>query len=1175
MKRVLALFLCVLMILSALPVMAESNRVEAMGSFQGRLLAAGYDVTYDLTLQNKTGEDQAVQVVFAQYKDKTLSLATPNSVPVKAGESLSQSFTLDNVLSDITEIRAFVFLSEDSVQPLLRSDSLNLRYDSIYNDYAKSNLVTTFGTVPADSEELNQRFPVNETFRTLYQKAYINGASLLAYYDVAPKEIYVSINQLDNESSNVHFTQFRTARVIDPEGNVVCYHDFSAEENPEHAVVMKVPAYTGKPGIWTVSYAGGKGTVDEVTIGVPETEYYGIRGDMFIGFNDKTQTKGDTLDRTWYMYVPESCVGAEAVILCPNNKPEVIPVVKKADGTQMEEFQKADGSRADIEPRLHSKAFVARVEEDDVDTVWSLELKKPVDGGYKNWSEIRNSGNYWPNSGTIAFNAIYLAVAEGLPGLFCPTEAAARKLKGGIAMSADGRTLGGVVQARARDASVQIATNGNLTVTAEFAKEFPDEVKKLGMVGVEALTGGSESGISGVLQACAKQNVNPDDIFLGSLEVTEFATDEERGLTHRDNFENFTYSTGSRDIYTAGDLAANVSLPTKLNGVYGDPALVNHAALALMSHFVEMSPEHLLRGYGMTRRITRDENGNLIPWEGASDYWPCDRIFFTFPNMADAYNLLKDKVTPEVCDIMRDAIILIGDKLANYQANDTNQWTEIIRGHLEIYLATGEERFLRYFERHAASIGNPPVDVSSFGQNSAGAYLERMAPSAQYANQVMHNLLPCYYSYRSLPNRNEEVLEKFESSLERAVRYESLNWMPSNPGGASYSASAVMVKGKNGSYNTSGGTYPNFSYASVGFPVAARFLDLRRDAIAASKTNSGADLLYSMPEAGENLLQRTIFSQDDPIGLYPGSYGYASTRSYEIFTQEEWTTQREKLPVEETDKVWQYDELLAWKKNGMYTMTFYSNPFSTAEYNITGDALAHRGGLPFAVWSEGTGPVVLAQYMNPHDVGLADKQPEAVTYYSGVFVEDGDGVIRSTKATNGTLVSIDDRGYVITQPVGTGLKYKRDENGEIMQDSNGNNLTEIAYGILTYTATYTDDGYSIDVALTPAEDCIKTYKNAHIELPIFTARTGTYYIAEETGRSYSEITQSEDKKTLNYKATFDNSYGSMNIISSTAATFDRASKAYTPFAKNFAQKLIIPFEEDGTVSVRFAIDKEN
>ena len=1179
MKRFFAIFLCIILTFSLLPAFAESEGIEAMGSFQGRLLSDGYAVTYDVTLTNKTGEPQTVSVMLAQYSGASLAKLTPYSVELSIAETKSETYTISAIEENVSEVRAFVFFSNDSVKPLIRSDKLNLTYESIYSDYMNSNLVTQKESISLEGEALSNRFPVHETFRTVSQKAYINGASVLAWYDAAPTEIYASITQ-GNYGTNAHFKQFRTLRVINPAGEVVCYHDFS-EENAAQSVVLKIPAYTGEPGIWTISYVGGKFTDDEVTIGIPETPYYGIRGDMFIGFNHRTQKTLELgTNRKWYVYVPESCVGADAVFLLAHNKAfdaylgEVFNsiTITRADGTILGELLDANGNSARFEPNLKARGKVAQVREQDADTVWSFDI-----GDYYNWIKDGTDdpyGVYHPNSLTsTTHNALYVSVANGLPGLFCPTEAAARKLKGGIALSEDNRVLGGVLQAEARNVSREIAKE-NLEVSAEFPEELPQEVKDGGYLGVEALTVAAQGGITDVRDICTQQNVNPDDIFLGSMEVTEFATTDT--LTHRDNFENFTYSSASRDIYSAGALASRAGLPTKLNGLYGDPGMVRRAALALLSHFVEMSPEDLLRGYGMTVQITRDANGNITNESFRGDYWPCSRIFFTYPNLADAYNLLKDKVTPETAQIMKNSLLRIGDKLANYQANDANQWSEIIRGHMEVYLATGEERFLRYFERHAASIGQTPVDVNSFGQNSAGAYLERMAPSAQYAQQAMHNFLPCYYSYRNLPNRNEEVLRKFEASLSRAVYFEALNWMPENPGGQCFSPTAIMVKGKNGNYNPGGGMYPNFSYASVGFPVAARMYDISQNRWAASPSTDGADIYYRLPMAAEEILNDTLFNASfkDKLDINGKPDAYTAPRSYEIFTQEIPTSDRMLLPIEETDRVWKFDDLLAWKKNGMYVLNYYSNQFSTPAYNIGVDAMASRGGLPFAVWSEGTGPVVMSQYLNTPTVAqhLPNYEERKDTYYySGVVIEMADGTTHNTRFSEGTLVEENSTGYTITQPIGLETVSQT--------DASGNTVKVPKYGVIRYDATYTDTGYTISVTYEPTE-AGKNPVNAYIQLPITRPNKASYWAVDKNGNKYYDdnddlratLTQSNNNKTLNYKSLLEGAYGSMNIHTSTQATLG-SLKAYGSYARNAVQLLTFPLENN-QATVTFEIVAE-
>ena len=1165
MKKYLAILLSLVLIFGAFPVFAAGSGVEAMGNFQGQLLTAGYDVKYDLVLHNHENSEQTILVVLAEYIGSTLEKAVPENVTLSAGQRFSKTYTMTDITEDITAVRAFVMNSSNNVQPLIRADELNKEYGSIYNDYAVYNTPSDveeidLGFDPGDQNEdgvtnqdntsaLEGRFAIWESMRTLHQKYIINGVSMLAYFETAPEEIYVSAYKQSDGSA--HYPQSRTARVIDPNGKVVNYYDFT-EDDAADAVVLKIPEYTGEPGIWTISYTAGNNNCDEVTIGIPNTPYYGIRGDMLMGMNRKTLTDANGNNRPWYIYVPETCVGYDAVLMFPMSKcgepigrHAALPTITKKDGSTWQELLRADGTYANSEPRLHASAMYTTFTESDANSVMRMELDWASTFG---WSK---GAYYWHGSNNFRFNGMYIAFSDGLPGLLCPTPEAAAFLKGGTAYSADGRLLGGKVQAAARDASVEIATYGELDVTAEFPDEIPAELKESDLFPVEALTTYNHSGIVGVNKMIAAQNVNPDDIYLGSSEVTEFEATSKH--SHRDNFESFTYANGSRDIYSAANLASAVALPTKLNGVYGDTGLVNRAALSLLSHIVEMSPENLIRDRGLNA-IKRDEEGNITN-TSYGDYWPCDRAFFTFPNICQAYSLLKDKVSPEVSEVMKNAVILIGDKMSNYMANDTNQWSEAMMAHMEIYMATGEERFLHYFERMAAAFGNKPIDVNSMGQNDAGAYLERMAPSAQYGNQNTHNILPCYYIYRSLPNHDPEVLAKFEDSISRYVNWESLNWMPVNPGGPNLSATAIMVKGKNGSYNLGGGTYPNGGYTSIGFPIVRTLFDMKKDSFT---TATAAELLYESPEIAEELVQTVLIDKADPLSAGGGT-NYSGTRSYEIITQEERVEGNQTLPIFETDRVWKYDDVLVWKKNGLYTQTFYANPHSVSPAISSEAAMSHRGGLPFAVWSEGTGPVVMSQYTNFSHIGFVDTGE--IPVYSGVFVTMADGeTVINTGKVNSTITEMTDTGYTITQPLGLATVTVGEGDAAVKVPK---------YGTLTYKVTYTSTGCKIDVSLETTE-ASENYTDAHIELPICRYRTGNYYASKDTGTLHSVITQSNGNKTFNYKSTLAGSYGSMNIHSSTAATFDE-TKYYGSWANNAIQKLLIPLDEAGNATITFEI----
>jgi len=240
----------------------------------------------------------------------------------------------------------------------------------------------------------------------------------------------------------------------------------------------------------------------------------------------------------------------------------------------------------------------------------------------------------------------------------------------------------------------------------------------------------------------------------------------------------------------------------------------------------------------------------------------------------------------------------------------------------------------------------------------------------------------------------------------------------------------------------------------------------------------------------------------------------------------------------------------------MYTMTFYANPHGISP-NVTEAGMSYRGGLPFAVWSEGTGPVVLAQHVDYDNIVFAG---DPATIYSGVFVTMQDGTTQSTAKTNGIITSDTSAGYSITQPLGLATKTVTE---------GGNAVKVPTYGNVTYDATYTEKGYTIEVTYVPT-DAAEGYTDAYIILPIFSLRTGAYYTPADNGTLHSVITQSQDQKTLNYRSTGKGAYGSMNIHSSTAAIFDE-TKHYGSYGKNVIQELRIPLDNSGKATITFEI----
>ncbi|MGN1059628.1 MAG: hypothetical protein ACI4QW_04275, partial [Clostridia bacterium] len=447
-------------------------------------------------------------------------------------------------------------------------------------------------------------------------------------------------------------------------------------------------------------------------------------------------------------------------------------------------------------------------------------------------------------------------------------------------------------------------------------------------------------------------------------------------ITDYDTWEDFE-PPRRWSLTTAASLAAMSSIPTKLNAAYGNRALIDRAVLNAFCHFASMDNQFLIR----------ESNGS------PNQFWPNEHSFFIYPSLASCYNLLKDKIDPETQKVFRRALILVGDNLANNINSQTNQWSESIMGHLETYLATGEKRFLEYYERHIAAITNDNVDraTGSYGQHPAGYFMENHGPEGSYQELSMHKVVGSFLYYKNLPEAKPELVEKLTDAIDRAVTFESLFWLP-QPNGALVSPNALNTRS---TMMLSNQGYPGFTMAATVNPLAAKVLEL----LPVTPENVGS--VATMPQGGlnkpdvskSNILQG-LAGKNNRWPSRVGFNGFFIPMVYNAYRQPERVAAAGTAPVHETDKIWDLQGLMAFKRGKLYGMTYYDS-YCTSPYAAYPAA---RSPLPFVLWTEKLGAVVLA--MNNKNIAESERPQMG---YSGVMLQRADGSWVKTQKENSTF----------------------------------------------------------------------------------------------------------------------------------------------------------------------------
>ena len=762
---------------------------------------------------------------------------------------------------------------------------------------------------PLTPAELTARFPVGQRARIHVLGGGVRGFGMLAEFTGdGPREVLVAreTRVADGEA----YAPFALARVFDPSGNLVAIEDFTDQPSGRNARILKVDAR--KKGVWRVSFSGGR-SGDRVEIRLPKTEIWGVRGEMSLGVSD-------TLPRPGYLWIPPTAV--RLLVGIETGATNGFDV-KNARGT-------VSLGKPEDDPLKRAGRIV--LDKPQQDTVVRLETPVAFDGAF---------------------------VIEGAPGLLCPTEIAARRLRGGVVES-HGLLTQGPLQARARDWMVKAAARIERNPVFKFPEEIPADLENPRL---DVLMFG-KYGFANCLDSTIKiQNthLDPTDAFFGSFRATAQKAGEP-------NWTNFQMPVSLTTFESAG-LANAVIFPSRLNPAKDNADLVRRAALGTFTTFMSLQGDDIVREGSLEK--TR---------------YPMTHSFFIYPPaMAQAYHTIRDHLDPEAKAIWREALIAVGDKLSDYQGYQSNQWSHMLLGHLETYLGTGEKRFLRYFERLAtAYFDNAFGDNGKFGQHSAGYFLEEYGPDGNYDHLNAYHVVAAWYSYRDLPEADPVLVEKMRVGIEKNIRFSSFFWLP-DPSGEVVSPTSFNCRTTS---SISGLAYPGMIMAKADFPLGlARF-----NMTARPVSGIGGAGTFSYIANTDEWIRAVI--QD---GLRRGASGFDArggawvSHVYESYSQPQ-RVEAGTAPVHDLGSTWQLPGMFAWNRSGLYGVVFADVYGATRELN------GFVGGGPIALWTPATGAFLLgvapAQSQSGPVVRITTAQPQtdaAGLTFACVYGETGDG----------------------------------------------------------------------------------------------------------------------------------------------------------------------------------------
>lgn len=533
---------------------------------------------------------------------------------------------------------------------------------------------------------------------------------------------------------------------------------------------------------------------------------------------------------------------------------------------------------------------------------------------------------------------------DGTPGLLCPSPEAARALAGGTLRSND-LLMAGPLQARIRDHMVALAKQDN-AVTLDFPADMPAD---LANPQIECLFFGKYAPLSSLRDGINKQNLDPASPWLGTVDARPDLV----------SWETFLHP-GAQTVFAALCFGNCASVQGRLNPAFGNAALVRRATLAAFYHFASLQGDDVMR------------EGDF-----AYNSYPVTHAFFIYPALSEALHNLKPQLDPQTFALWSEGVQAVGDKLADFQAYQSNQWAHMIMGHLAVYEATGNPRFLGYFERLAtAYLDGAFGTAAKFGQHPAGYYLEEYGPDGNYDHLNSYSIVTSYYHYRDLPEAKPELVAKFRAGIEKNLNFKKYFWLPQTDG-------EIVGPTAMNCRTTANIASPSFPGDHMAYPEFDLAFTRRGMIPLPQKGIGGAGTFSHLARTDDwaRAVIRDFLPKKDNAFQLGGPNGGWATELKRAFTLPV-TARRVTLPHEERQGVWELPGLVAFKTGKLYTVIFYDVAGADPKFRGQG----HFGGGMSAVWTSETGSAINGLIPESKKVETEDD-----ILFTCVFGEDRNG----------------------------------------------------------------------------------------------------------------------------------------------------------------------------------------
>lgn len=557
-------------------------------------------------------------------------------------------------------------------------------------------------------------------------------------------------------------------------------------------------------------------------------------------------------------------------------------------------------------------------------------------------------------------------LVAGAPGLLCPTPEAARHLRGGMVASG-GALHASPLVARLRawisaQTPAQLAVPP-LTLPAAIPADLADPWCEAQLFGKYGLLGGVDAVLA--VPAVPAGGFRPGPV---------------NGIGN----------------WTASGLAILAATPARLNPLHGNPAVARRAALEAFRLVVDR-----LDGADLLTESDLFTGGAV---------YPVIHGFFMYGGaVGGALPWVADLLDGGTRALWRDLALAVGDRQADFQGYQSNQWLHNLHGHLAVFHATGERRFLGYFERQMrAFLAGAFGTDAKFGQHPAGFFLEEFGCDGNYGNMNLTALAAQLLDYRRLPEADPALVQAMLAACERALRFDSLLWLTDRHGDEAGPTAHCSRR-------------PDTTV--VGANPAGVYL-LRDDcALAQARCQRllgpGMALRHAqtMPyRAVDEADARALIAEGlarRPWATQEGFHGGYQTGFF-LHPRPAARPPAAALPIEAEAGLWELPGMVAWKGGGLYLAVFH---------DIAGLAPGRRilgvmGGGPTALWSPATGACLLS-HSPPGRKGQADGPDQVL--FSGVYATTGDGrFVHSGKARTQLRWIEPGRRFAVSEPLAGG-----------------------------------------------------------------------------------------------------------------------------------------------------------